>query len=156
MGKRGPAPHPTNIKYLHGVDKKNPARVNRDEPVPDQNACPEPPSRLSNKAKVMWRRLAPDLHRKGVLTGWDVDAFAETCEAAINMRLAQETLNKEGLFVTTSKGDLANHPAMKTVRDNWTIFIQGAGRFGLTPSDRSQLKLGEMEQKDPTADLLTG
>ena len=34
MGQRGPAPRPTALKLLQGVDRHNPNRVNRAEPKP--------------------------------------------------------------------------------------------------------------------------
>jgi P27 family predicted phage terminase small subunit len=47
-----------------------------------------PPSWLSGDARSIWDGLAPDLERRGVLTVWDVEAFANYCDAAARRRRA--------------------------------------------------------------------
>lgn len=150
MGRRGPAPAPTALKLLHGVDKKNPGRVNRDEPQPSELEI-EPPAWLAEDAVEVWDRLAGDLIAKRVLTAWDVDAYAAFCDAVARRARAAEHLADEGEVVEhpvyNKNGDVTGS---RLGKNPWLLVLDGAdaqvqrygARFGLTPSDRGQLKLG--------------
>jgi phage terminase small subunit len=84
VGKRGPAPKPTALRRLHG-DRAD--RINWSEPVPDAVRV-EMPSWLSPTARAVWEGLAPGLESRGVLTAWDVEAFAACCDAFARRRRA--------------------------------------------------------------------
>ena len=139
MGVRGqgrPA-KPTTLKMLHG-DRRD--RINTQEPVPRQGLL-EPSEWLDEPAQRYWRRLAPDLVDKGVLTVWDTEAFAVWCDAAARHAEAAQRVQSEGLTVTGPYGGVVKNPACQLVRDYAQIMSVQAARFGLTPSDRSQLKV---------------
>lgn len=160
MGKRGPAPKPTNLRVLHG-DRAD--RINTDEPTPATVAV-EPPAWLVGEPLEIWEHFAPDLKRKGVLTGWDTEAFAALCDAAARRRKAAAQLRAEGevveLPVFNKAGDATG---VRLVRNPWLLVLNQAdaqlvtysARFGMTPSDRSQLR-GGTRSRDPHDDLLTG
>jgi P27 family predicted phage terminase small subunit len=163
VGKRGPAPAPTALKLIKGVHKHNPDRVNRSEPVPAADVV-APPVWLSEEARQLWDQLAPDLERQGVLKPWDCEEFGVWCDAAARRREAAGMLTT-GQSVTrepvmSKSGELVGH---KLVRNPWTLVLKDTtdtllrfgARFGLTPSDRSQLKVGD-GNANPTDDLLTG
>lgn len=137
----GRPPKPSHLKVLHG-DRKD--RVNTSEPQPASDV--EPSFELSEGAREMWERLAPDMQEKGVLTKWDADAFAELCEATMRLR---------------EKRRAADEPAQRggpnPMRDYQTafeMFLKLAGRFGMTPSDRSKLEVDRGEESSD--DLLSG
>jgi len=160
MGSRGPAPKPTSLRLLHG---DHPERVNKAEPVPDEGSV-EPPGWLveldrqaeagTETALDVWHRLAPDLIRKRVLTPWDVEAFAVFCDAVVGHRRAAAQVAEQGLTVQGARGVVKN-PALTALKDYAELVVRYGARFGLTPSDRSQLSLGG-EQRDPKDDLLSG
>lgn len=144
MGKRGPAPKPTALKLLEGV---RPSRVNDAEPVPSLTAV-VPPAWLSEAALAVWGRLAPDLVRRGVLTPWDVDAFANFCALVEVNRAALVDIDANGATVTTIDRTLADgttvyrlqrNPAWQVARESAQLLVSIGGRFGLSPSDRAQL-----------------
>lgn len=150
MGKRGPAPAPTNLRLLHGEDKKNPGRVNRNEPKP-ADAVIKPPTWLSREARKVWRHLAPDLIAKKCLTAWDVEAFAGYCDAVVRRAEAAAHLSAEGEVVESpvfakSTGEITGY---RMSRNPWAYAFKDAdnqvqrwgARFGLTPSERGQIKL---------------
>lgn len=139
---------PTRLKVLQGARED---RINRDEPVPVASVVK--PERLSGVASDLWDELAPDLERKGVLTGWDVPAFAETCRWFGVYLSAMNRLEADGAIVEGSKGE-RKHPAFQVARDAWDKFAQMAGRFGLTPSERQRISVSEDARG--TDDLLTG
>lgn len=139
MGKRGAPPAPTALKLVRG---DRPSRVNEDEPTPDERVCPSAPSWLPVEAKALWKRLAPDLHAKGVLTWWDRDEFAVLMEAFAVHRWASVEITKDTILVTGDKGARVKNPALQAQRDAASTITSFGGRFGLSPSDRQNLKLG--------------
>ncbi|TQE35464.1 phage terminase small subunit P27 family [Streptomyces ipomoeae] len=146
MGKRGPAPKPTQLRVLHG-DRKD--RINADEPTPDVGEV-LPPAWLSDAALDVWEAFAGDLEAKRVLTPWDTEAFANWCDAVARRRDAAEHVEEEGAVVEApvfnKNGDLVGH---RRAKNPWLMALDAAdaqvqrygARFGLTPSDRAQLKI---------------
>ncbi len=147
MGKRGPAPKPTQLRVLHG-DRKD--RINTDEPQPDTGEV-LPPDWPSDAALEIWEQLAGDLEAKRVLTPWDTEAFAAWCDAVARRRDAARHVEEEGAVVEmpvfNKNGDLVGH---RRGKNPWLMALDAAdaqvqrygARFGLTPSDRAQLKIG--------------
>ena len=162
MGNRGPHPAPTALKLVRGTRAD---RVNTDEPVPSPPAVElEPPEWLTEAAVAIWDVYAPDLIRKGVLTAWDVEAFAVCCDAAARRRKAAAALAEEGEVIKLPVFDKnGKHTGDRVARNPWTVVLgqadrqlqTWAARFGLTPSDRAQLTGGD-GRRDPHEDLLTG
>lgn len=159
MGSRGTKPGPTALKLVKGV---KPGRVNRSEPIPvDADRCPP----LSDDAMEHWDRLAPELRRQGVLKANDVEAFGRFCTALADWWTARAHIDSEGAVVEApvfnKNGDITGH---RLQRNQWWLVAKDAddallrlgARFGMTPSDRSQLKVGGDATSDASADLLTG
>lgn len=152
MGKRGPAGKPTALRVLHG-DRAD--RINTDEPRPDQGDI-IPPAWLSEAAVEVWEDLADDLIVKGVLTSWDVEIFAAWCDAVVRRRNAADHVDREGAVIEmpvfNKNGDISGH---RLGKNPWLLALDAAdaqvarygARFGLTPSDRAQLKISG--QDDP-------
>lgn len=139
MGKRGPAPRPTNLKVLHGVQ---PCRINQHEPRPAVGEV-EPSESISAEARAVWDLLATDLEAKGVLTAWDVNAFEVYCEAVVQFREATVLARVEGSVVRGAMGGAVKNPRLQVAKDAAEIMARYGARFGLTPSDRSQLSMTE-------------
>lgn len=152
MGKGGqgrPA-KPTSLKVLHG-DRKD--RINAAEPAPSGEVAP--PEGLSEDALVVWRRLAPDLERKGVLTAWDTDEFAVVCDAVARHRRAAQVLDEEGETGVNRFGERVVQPWFRVWSETASVLAKHGGRFGLTPSDRQSLVVAD-ERGVKEDDLLTG
>ena len=75
--------------------------------------------------------MAPDRMAKGVLTPWDVDAFAEFCEALVILRAKRKAARSKG--VPGGPSPMAEYKAAVS------IVATLGGRFGWTPSDRAKL-----------------
>ncbi|WP_432063360.1 phage terminase small subunit P27 family [Streptomyces sp. S1] len=160
MGRRGPAPKPTALRVLHG-DRKD--RVNTDEPRPDEGDL-TPPAWLSEAAVEVWDTLADELTVKGVLTPWDVEAYANWCDAVARRREAAEHVAAEGAVV---KHPVFNKNGEQTGvrmgKNAWLLALDAAdaqvqrygARFGLTPSDRAQLKIGGQDNRAGAERLLS-
>jgi phage terminase small subunit len=96
MPRTGRPAKPTALKILHGDDRKNPQRVNRNEPHP-ADAQVVPTDDLDVAARQVWDRVAPDLIRQGVLTAWDAEAFTVYCQTVAVYRDAHRSLQDAGL-----------------------------------------------------------
>lgn len=150
MGARGAKPKPTALKVLHG---DRPDRINDAEPIPPEQEVAAPED-LSDDARAAWDRLAPGLIAVGVLTAWDVDAFVVVCEALARYKQATKLVNGSALLVQGPNGFVKN-PALIVQREAETTFAQYGARFGLTPSDRTQLKVDVSgASKGPSAERL--
>ncbi|WP_435969318.1 phage terminase small subunit P27 family [Streptomyces sp. Qhu_M48] len=160
MGKRGPAPKPTALRVLHG-DRKD--RINTEEPRPAEGDI-APPAWLRDEAVEVWDTLADQLITTGVLTLWDVEAFANWCDAVARRREAAEHVAVEGAVVEhpvfNKNGDISGHRMGKNA---WLLALDAAdaqvqrygARFGLTPSDRAQLHIGGQEKPGGAERLLS-
>jgi P27 family predicted phage terminase small subunit len=135
MGERGPKGKPTELRILHG-DRDD--RINRAEPKPDAGEV-KPPYRLRRPAAAVWRRLAPDLIAKKVLTPWDIDQFAVYCDAVATYRECRDLLDEEGYTARGSAGGVVKNPHWQIMRDAASIMTSVGSRFGLTPADRSHI-----------------
>lgn len=148
-GNKGAVTKPTALKVLHG---DRPDRINREEPVPPE-AEVTPPESLSEAARVHWDRLAPSLIASGVLTVWDREAFGICCEALARYWEATKLVNGSALLVQGASGWIKN-PALQVQAQASADFAAYAGRFGLTPSDRTKIKTeapgGGAGKQDPS------
>jgi P27 family predicted phage terminase small subunit len=142
--KRGPAPKPTNLRKLHG-DRKD--RINNAEPIPGK-ADIVPPAWLGEtecgeRALEIWAEIAPDLASKEVLTPWDVDQFAAYCDVTARFQELATKLGKRGTTYTiNAKQGKLRHPEVGRYLEFLKASSQLGARFGLTPSDRSQISIG--------------
>lgn len=150
-GGQGRPAKPTTLKVLHG-DRSD--RVNTAEPVPSGEVVP--PEGLSDGALAVWRRLAPDLERKGVLTAWDVDEFAVVCDAVARHRRAAEILDEESEVGQNRFGERVVRPWFRVWAETAGVLAKFGGRFGLSPSDRASLAVADDEPGGDKEDLLSG
>lgn len=133
---------PTHLKILEG-DRED--RINRDEPMPELTSL-VPPANLSERALGIWNRLAPDMESKGILTNWDVDAFAQACDCLAmyweyrDLLEAHKNDSDFGPYVAKgAAGGVIKHPYHQMMRDAQAMALQILSRFGMTPADRSKL-----------------
>lgn len=129
MGERGRPAKPTALKVLHG-DRED--RINRDEPVP--LGAPVPPVTMSAKGREAWDRLAPDRIVQGVLTPWDVDAFAAFCEVVAILATAHRGVGGKPVSGAA--------PPIAKFRDLIQLSVTLGAKFGWTPADRAKLSIG--------------
>lgn len=113
---------PTALKILHG---DRPDRINDAEPVP--LGLPVAPETMSLAGRAAWDRLAPDRIAQGVLTVWDVDAFAAFCEVTAALATAHEGLGVK---------------PFREYRGLVQLAVTLGAKFGWTPSDRAKLAVG--------------
>lgn len=122
---------------------------------------PAAPDHLPPAARDVWDRLAGQMHVRGLLTGWDVEAFAAYCMAWAMHVDASRELAESGALVSVERrrfnrgGDLiatwvemVENPAVKVAKESAATLRAFAQEFGLTPSARSGIKLPEAESDE--------
>ncbi|HLU76136.1 MAG TPA: phage terminase small subunit P27 family [Nonomuraea sp.] len=144
IGKQGGHKKP---RALAAVEGDRPDRINFDEPVPADGEV-RAPDRLSDEARAVWDRIAPDLVARKVLTPWDVDSFATFCDAVARHRRAAARLDADGEVVEGHRGVAAKNPWWQIWRDAADVMVKMGSRFGLNPADRTQLSVGGDEGDD--------
>lgn len=146
----GPPPKPTLLKIIEGNPGRRPLNDAEPKPAP---GVPECPDWLHPYGVEKWGVLGPDLARMGLLTTADGDTFAAYCSAWAEFRIATETLAKEGRTCFGGSGGLKPHPAVAMQRSAWQTIRAYSALFGLSPSDRSRIKV---PPKGDEADELDG
>jgi P27 family predicted phage terminase small subunit len=135
-----PARKPTKLKVLEGNRGK---RKLEPEKEPQFASGVRRPRWLDSYAKREWARMKPILEAQGLLTVADQAAFTAYCVAYSQMRHAAEELKKNPDAVYAEK---RSHPAMTTLFNAIDKLNALSSRFGLTPSDRSRVKVSPKKQ----------
>lgn len=150
MSTRGRKPKPTNLKILEGNPGKRPLNMN--EPKPD-NTMPEMPKWLNAEAKKEWKRVAPELHRIGLLTMADRTALAAYCQSYGKWVAAEKAIQEKGLTfqMLTPEGEVRYEQQVPEVGIANTTLNQiraFCSLFGLDPSSRSKMQLPNEKSKE--------
>lgn len=147
MGKRGPAPLPSNVKRLRGTyraDRAAPA-----EPAPDVVA-PNCPRWLDPVAKREWRYVVRELVAMRVMARIDRDALAAYCQAYAEWRAMQEVLDLHGYIqIVGQSGYLAPRPEVAIRNKAIDRMHRYMREFGMTPSSRTRVS-AKPEAAEPT------
>lgn len=100
---------------------------------------PPAPSWLTSQAKAEWKRAAPELVKRKLLSQ-DVLATLEAyCTAAGQTREAEEIMAAEGRILETDKGKVM-HPAFRMQQTSIREARLLAAELGLTPHRRVHTK----------------
>lgn len=138
MGERGPRPAPSALKRAEGIRSD---RINDAEPRPTVPEEPQaPPGHLDDVERAIWEALAPDLHRAGVLTPWDLESFTRYCELGSTIREVRDQLKRIGTVIKGRRDSVVVSPFWRVYRDALEEQRKLAREFGLTPSARSTLR----------------
>ena len=142
MGARGPTKKPAELEELHGNPGHRPItkKIQFEQPA----EVLKPPAWLDTVAKKEWKRLAPMLHKVGILTGADMAAFAAYCDAYSTMVAAVKAVQASApdrktpapLTFETDKGYKQQIPEIAIINNAKKTMLTFAREFGLTPSSR--------------------
>jgi len=119
-------------------------------------ALPEPPVHLYKAGKELWNTV------NRFAASWvnaDVDRtiLIVACEVADDRERLKRVLKKDGHFqripIMTARGDIVGeeikiHPARRELRQADATFLRLLSVLGLTPADRSRLKLTEAQAEN--------
>lgn len=156
MGKRGPSPKPTNLKLLNGNPGKRPLPENEPKPRPVVE-MPKPPTWMNTNGKKMWKRLAPELERLGLITVIDIESFTAACQSYGTWVECERYLKKHGhTYEYINKFGAVNEverPEVKIGRKALDHFRSFMSEFGLSPASRTRIQVSAPENED---DLMEG
>lgn len=164
MGKRGPPPEPSILKYIRGNPSKG--KLNDKEPTPD--LVDEDVMAPSHVAEVplalqKWQYAAPILQRMKLLTEADVESLARYCLLWAKWKLAYDKSLQLGDEITHFEPDPNRTDGKLRIKWTqvapWTTQYKSLGRdllrleqeFGLTPASRSQVTIHANTNDDPLA-----
>jgi P27 family predicted phage terminase small subunit len=144
MGKRGPAPKPTHLRAIEGNPSRRPLPSN--EPVP--TGAPVCPDYLGALARQAWERVLASTP-PGMVTAADTGVLIAYCEACELMETASRELAEyRDLAGSALLRDGKPHPLIRVRRDAAQTMAAMGAKLGLSPSDRSGLKLPEAQTKE--------
>jgi P27 family predicted phage terminase small subunit len=154
---RGRKPLPTHLKLVKGNPGKRPLKADSVQPPP---ALPMPPAHLSDAAKVEWGRVSSTLYALRMLTDIDTAALGAYCEAYARWKEASDALAQmrqadpamRGLLIRTSNQNIIQNPLIGIANKAAADMVRYAAEFGMTPSARARIELGDQAPiKDPAS-----
>ncbi len=136
MGRRGPAPKPTELKRLQGT-----VRADRDSTIGDafDDTMPYCPSYLSDEAKLEWRRVAKHLHQVGILKYVDRAVMAAYVDAYGRFIQILAAMDGQPFTYETDKGYVYPNPLIKQLEAAKGEMLRFMRELGLTPSSRARI-----------------
>lgn len=143
--KRGPKPMPSALRRLIGNPGNRP--VSGNEPQPEA-AIPQPPDHLDELAVAEWERLAPELHKLGLLSRIDRAALACYCMAWSRWVRAEQHLREHGEIVQAPSGAPIQNPWLSIANRAFDQLKALAAEFGMSPSSRSRVNVTFSPQED--------
>lgn len=150
MGRRGPAPTPTEILKLRGSSLV----TKRRQHLEAKGAAGKPrcPSWLDADAKAMWRQLIPQLETMGVLTRIDGNPLARYCRLWSRWRKAEAFIDKRGeMYPLKDDGGQVKYfqqwPQVAIAHKLAQQLIRLEAEFGMTPSARTRIQVSAGQEQ---------
>jgi P27 family predicted phage terminase small subunit len=144
MGRRGPAPKPTNLRILHGDEER---RINRHEPQPAAG-LPERPQDLDAGSGAVWDYIVGELEVMGLATRPDRDQLFAYCEAVTLHAHATRLIHSTGPLIKDKDGYVRTNPAVRVQNQAARAMLLYAREFGLTPAARVHLTAQQIAGDD--------
>ena len=105
---------------------------------------PRPPANLSKAAKGEWRRVAPILIERRVLTVADLAVLENLCIAYGMMRQAEHEVRAHGIVMPDGK----RNPASTALIQAQQQHLRAADHLGLSPTARSKTVMVPADDDD--------
>ncbi|MCH8683889.1 phage terminase small subunit P27 family [Pedomonas mirosovicensis] len=115
--------------------------------------CPSAPAWLTPQAKAEWKRAAPELHGRNLLSSDTLATLESYCVAVGVVRECEEIMGRDGRLIDTEDGPKP-HPAFKMQSAAMREARLLAAELGLTPHRRGSKGKDEGRKNDDWADLL--
>lgn len=108
------------------------------------------PADIENEAKDYIKDVLEMLESNGVIENVDNAALTMLARNYSMFIKANKQLEKEGLTVTSDRGNIAAHPAIKIAKDAQTQAMKVMAEFGLTAKARTKLPKLEANTSNDT------
>lgn len=135
MGRRGPAPQPTRLRLLHGVEDRY---INHNEPQPGVG-LPEAPDEMDDASHAIWDYILAELDVMGLATRPDRDQLFAYCEAVRLHAQAVAMVHRAGPLIKDRDDYVRLNPAVRVMHQAARTMLLFAREFGLTPAARVHL-----------------
>lgn len=113
------------------------------------------PQDIEPEAKEYMKSVCNMLTDNGVMEDVDKAALTMLARNYSMFIKANKQLEKDGLTVTSDRGNIAQHPLVKVARDAQNSAVKLMEKFGLTVKDRSKLpSLSEGSDDSPLAQFV--
>ena len=107
------------------------------------------PKDIEKDAKVYMQNVLEQLDSTGMLENVDSAALTMLARNYSMFIKASKQLEDEGLTVTSDRGNIAPHPAIKIAKDAQTQAMKVMLEFGLTAKARTKLPKVEQDGSSP-------
>ena len=154
MGVRGPLPTSTSIRSMKGGGLSR--RSLADIPA-DEFGTAKMPAWLSKEARAFWRRNAPELERRGLLTGLDETSFSVLAESWARLREMDRKIEQDGPVIVGPRGGVRIHPLISARSRLQRSVMQDMQSFGMSPASRARIHVTPPRQPvevDPMEEML--
>jgi P27 family predicted phage terminase small subunit len=101
-----------------------------------------PPEHLIGAAADCWRDV---MATAPWVAASDATFLVELCELVGNRAVMQAQVEKDGMVLVSPNGAYQAHPLLGHIRDVTKQIHSLASLYGLTPSDRGRIGLGEVQ-----------
>ncbi|HEX2524822.1 MAG TPA: phage terminase small subunit P27 family [Geminicoccus sp.] len=118
-----------------------------------QGRCPPAPAWLTAQAKAEWRRAAPEIHGRKLLTPDTLATLESYCIVAGLVRELEEVMGRDGRMIETEDGPKP-HPAFKMQSAAMREARLLATELGFMPHRRAAKTQEESKSDDWADDLL--
>lgn len=161
MGKRGPPPEPSILKYIRGNPSKEP--LNENEPTPElASSNTPPPATLGEAEQLVWHEMVRRLTAMRVLSDADLPLLERYCIERVRYLICYEKVKQHGEEYTHYEPDPMNPgevrikytqvaPWATQMHRHHSAMLKIEQEFGMTPSSRSQVVANGTRDADPIA-----
>ena len=112
------------------------------------------PSDIEPEAKAYMKNVIEMLESNGVMESVDSAALTMLARNYSMFIKASKQLEEEGLTVTSDRGNIAAHPAIKIANDAQTKAMKIMLEFGLTAKARTKLPKLETAENSPLEEFV--
>ena len=82
---------------------------------------PKPPKELKASGRKFWRKV---LLEYDLQESHDLERLSMAAKCLDGLNEAENRVEADGMFVTNRYGNLVQHPGVKTIKDNRTLFVK--------------------------------
>ena len=151
MANMGPKPKASELKKRSGAFVRNPQRENKAEPKPTLGNPHKPMIVKRDKiASKKWDEVIGWLENMRILAITDKDIVALYCLTYATWERSEDAIRVDGIVLESGK----INPFVGKSQESSNKLLKLIAELGLSPSSRTRLTAGPVEDADPFAEFL--